>query len=162
MRQRYVFFIAASLLCSTQLSAQYSITGTVKTEKGAAIEMAYVSVLNGTDSSLVASGQTDEQGKYLYNNVPSGKYIIDVQALGYRQKKQPVLLTGNTEIETIVLNPIGNEMEEVVVTAQKNIISTELGKTVVHVRESMKAGNSLLDLLRNVPGVSIGADGSIS
>lgn len=163
MQQRYAFlFTAIAFLCSTPLLAQYSITGSVKTEKGTAIEMAYVSVLNGADSSLVASGQTDEQGRYVYNNVPSGKYIIDVQALGYKQKKQPVLLTGNTEIEAIVLSPISSEMEEVVVTGQKNIISTELGKTVVHVRESMKAGNSLLDLLRNVPGVSIGADGSIS
>lgn len=162
MQQRYVFLLAASLLCSTQLFAQHTIKGSVKTEKGKAVEMAYVSVLNGADSSLVASGQTDEQGRYVYNNVPSGKYIVAVQALGYQQKKQPVLLIGNAEIETIVLSPISSEMEEVVVTGQKNIISTELGKTVVHVRESMKAGNSLLDLLRNVPGVSIGADGSIS
>jgi iron complex outermembrane receptor protein len=163
MQQRYaLLFAAASLLCSTQLSAQYSITGSVKTEKGAAIEMAYVSVLNGADSSLVTSGQTNELGGYRYDNIAAGKYIIDVQALGYKQKKHPVLVTGNTEIESILLTPTGREMEEVVVTAQKNIISTELGKTVVHVRESMKAGNNLLDILRNMPGVVVGADGEIS
>lgn len=163
MQQRYVFlFAATSLLCSTQLFAQYSITGTVQTEKGAGIEMAYVSVLNGADSSVVTSGQTNEQGKYRYDNIAAGKYIIDVQALGYRQKRHSVLVTGNTEIENILLSPTGTEMEEVVVTGQKNIISTELGKTVVHVRESMKAGNSLLDLLQKVPGITVGADGSIS
>lgn len=163
MQQRYVFILgAASLFSSISLHAQHSVTGTIQTEKGAAIDMAYVSLLNGADSSVVTTGQTNEQGKYRYENIASGKYIVAVQALGYQQVKYPVLVTGNTEIENILLSPTGTEMEEVVVTGQKNIISTELGKTVVHVRESMKAGNSLLDLLRNMPGVSVGADGSIS
>lgn len=163
MQQRYVFILgAASLFSSISLHAQHSVTGTIQTEKGAAIDMAYVSLLNGADSLVTATVQTNEQGKYRYENIASGKYIVAVQALGYQQKKHPVLITGNTEIENILLSPTGTEMEEVVVTGQKNIISTELGKTVVHVRESMKGGNSLLDLLRNMPGVSVGADGSIS
>ncbi len=163
MQQRYVFlFAATSLLCSTQLSAQYSITGTVQTEKGVAIEMAYVSLLNGADSSLVATGQTNDEGMYRYENIAAGKYIIDVQALGYRQAKHPALVTGNTTIQRIVLSAQGVQMNEVIVADKKDVIKSELGKTVVHVRESMKAGNNLLDLLRNMPGVVVGADGVIS
>lgn len=163
MQLRYAFiFITVSSLFSSQLSAQYSITGTVKTEKGAAIDMAYVSLLNGADSSVVTSGQTNEQGKYRYDNISAGKYIIDVQALGYKQKKHPVLVTGNTEIEPIILHHLGLQIDEVIIADKKDIITTELGKTVVHVRESMKAGNNLLDILRNMPGVVVGADGEIS
>src|SRR5690606_7476216 len=88
--------------------------------------------------------------------------IVDVQALGYQKKQAPIHVTTNTKVEDITLALSGTQMDEVIVSAKQDIIKTELGKTVVHVRESMKAGNSLLDLLRNMPGVSVGADGSIS
>lgn len=163
MQQRYVFFFGvASLLCSTQLLAQYSITGLVKTEKGTGIEMAYVSVLNGADSSVVISGQTNESGEYRYDNIAAGKYIIDVQALGYQRLKYSVLVTGNTAVQAIKLKAMGTQMDEVIIAEKKDIITTELGKTIVHVRESMKAGNNLLDILRNMPGIVVGADGEIS
>src|SRR5690606_14539191 len=56
----------------------------------------------------------------------------------------------------------GTQMDEVVVSAKQDIIKTELGKTVVHVRESMKAGNNVLDLLKNMPGLTVSPDGTIS
>lgn len=163
MQQRYVFLLAAaSLLCSVSLRAQYSVTGTIQTEKGTAIDMAYVSLLNGADSSVTATVQTNEQGRYRYEHIASGKYIVAVQALGYQQVKHPVLVTGNTVVQPIKLKATGTQMEELVVTEQQDIIRTELGKTVVHIRESMKAGKNLLDLLKNVPGVTVGADGTVS
>lgn len=162
MQQRYAFILAAaSLVCCNSLKAQYSISGTIQTEKGTAIDMAYVSLLNGADSTVSATVQTNEQGKYRYENIASGKYLVVVQALGYQQVKHTVLVTGNTSVQLIKLKSTGTQMEEVVVLEQQDIIKTELGKTIVHVRENMKAGNNVLDLLNNIPGVTVAADGTI-
>lgn len=164
MLKRYTLSLttAACLLAIVGSSQTFSIKGKVVTTAGSAVPLAYVSVLNGADSTMIQTGQTNDNGVFDYQDIKPGKYIIDVQALGYHNSKQQVQVSADTTLPDIVVKSKDNRMEEVVVAAKKDIITTELGKTIVHVRDAAKQGSTLLDILRTMPGMSVGADGTIS
>ncbi|MCB0697256.1 MAG: TonB-dependent receptor [Chitinophagaceae bacterium] len=162
MRKPYTL-LSVFLLVTFSANAQlYTVSGKVTDEQKAVMPFVNVSLLKAADSSWLQTVQTDENGKYLLKDIAAGRYIVDVQLLGYTPVKQLQEVTDNLTIPDIILKQADNKLNAVVITGHKDLIQTELGKTVVNVRESMKQGANLLELLGNMPGVTVGADGTIS
>lgn len=155
----FVVFMSFSLCAFSQT---YFVSGTVKDADGEVLSFASVSLLNGADSSWIQTAQSNETGHYELNSVGAGVYLIDVQLLGYTPVKQKQIVTGNTKGLDIVLNKSTTQMDGVLITGKRKRIETELGKTIVNISDDMKAGNNLLDLLKKMPGVVVGVDGTVS
>ncbi|MCC8427185.1 carboxypeptidase regulatory-like domain-containing protein [Mucilaginibacter sp. UR6-11] len=68
------------LLASVKLTAQaqYNVTGVVTNEKGEPLKSATV-FIGGTERIM----PTDENGRFNFNNVPTGTFQLSVQMLGY-------------------------------------------------------------------------------
>src|SRR5690606_25763359 len=141
---------------SIQTHAQsIQISGTVKDDVGQAVVAATVSLLSAADSSWVRSEITDDNGAFEFAGADAAAYILDIRALGYAHVKQLVPLNKAEEPQHIVLAKTSGTLDEVVVSAKKLFIQTELGKTILNIDEATTAAGNVLDLLKRAPGVHV-------
>ena len=59
-------------------------TGSITDEFNNPVEHAYVLVLNADDSSLVQGVVTDENGRFHFEGIEAGKYIISVDHVSFK------------------------------------------------------------------------------
>lgn len=171
---RTIFIIAAFAvigLLTSQLKAQVnsgSVSGSViDKSSGAAIEGADVTVNRIKDSSLVKGTQTDAAGKFTISDVPFGSYYIKVSLVGYNLS----IISGVTlsdaktsiTIDPVKLSSGSTTTEEIVVESEKSLIEFKPDKKVFNVSKNLTSqGGMLIDLLREIPSVTVDQDGNVS
>lgn len=138
-----------------------SISGTVKDVNGAAIPAAGVTLVNpATSVSLTAT--TNEDGDFIYAQVPPGAYLITVEKEGFKkfEKSDVVLSTGDKLNAGEFVLEVGGVGETVQVTADAGQlqIKTESGErsdliTNRQIKDLALNGRNILDLTRTVPGI---------
>ncbi len=149
-----------------QTKPQGKITIKITDDKNAPLAFANVLVRQAKDTSLVKGELSDEQGNATIDNIPAGHYFIQVTLLGYTPGKSAPF-TIDASHKTIALNAVqlsqqAKNLQAVQVTAQKPFIERSAGKTTLNVESSVtSAGNSVLDLLRKAPGVTIDKDDNV-
>ncbi|MGZ3838503.1 MAG: TonB-dependent receptor domain-containing protein [Flavisolibacter sp.] len=165
---RQVFTLCFLILLMTfQALAQNSsrISGTVRDEQGKALPAATASLLKAKDSSLVKVAISDKEGRYEFENIREGRYILSVSSVGYRKSVSAGFEVRDSNVVTpgMTLAQISKDLSAVVVTAQKPFVETKLDKTVVNVDASpTSAGATALDILEKSPGIMVDNDGNIS
>lgn len=110
-----VVFLMFLLFSFQNLLAQDSfvLTFFVRSPEGSALPGAAVHVLNTS-----RTGIADKEGKTMFSSLGRGTYLVECTAVGYASYLQVVNLQGHTEI-TIQLIPKSQQLDEVVVTAEK-------------------------------------------
>ena len=66
------------------------ISGEVGDQNQKPIESATVSLLQGKDSSSVRQTMSDKSGKFVFDNVGEGKYLISITSVGHNPRFSPV------------------------------------------------------------------------
>src|ERR1700730_15942594 len=64
-----------------------TVTGSVKSPDGTAFRGAFVQAQN-TGTRVLVSVLTDKDGRYRIENLPAGKYQVQVKAVGYRAESR--------------------------------------------------------------------------
>lgn len=146
---------------STDVFAQYTVSGTVQNENKEPVSLAYVS-LYSPDSSIIEHTQANDEGSFQFENVKAGKYTLYAQMLSYGKKGQQLTVLGDVTDVVITFQRKASTMNEVVIKENRVRFETELGKTILNVSPEMKKGKNLLDLLRNMPGVNVLPDGTVT
>lgn len=140
--------------------------GSVTDEKGEPIGYVTVLLQQPLDSVLVAGAITDAIGKYTFESVTPGKYILTLRFVGYQKQSMPIELQGvgsGLTIAPIILKEDTQLLGEVVVHAQKSLIEQEGNKLILNVQNSVVAtGGSAAEVLERVPGVTIDQNDQIS
>ena len=161
----------AVLLClfsySFTLNAHESeLSGVVFNDQNAPLAYATIALLNAVDSTLIKGAYSDEAGKYVFNQLPAGDYIIKYAFIGMEDQWSDKIQL--TEKETRVLPPMtlreaGNELKTVTITYKKPLIEVKADKTVFNVEgSSILTNTNALDLLRKAPGVVVDKDDNIT
>lgn len=164
-----VLFFLAFCLQTIQIFSQSQpgkITGSVTGADQKGIEAATVQLLRETDQSLVKVAVTGTDGKYEFEKVDSGKYLLSITAVGFTKKLSNRIAIGTDGITVtfpgIQLEKAGNDLKEVTVTAKKPMVENKIDKTVVNVEAFItNAGGTALDVLEKSPGVTVDRDGNI-
>lgn len=162
-----IFFLV--LISSKVTFAQTgTISGSVIDKNSASpIEAVSVSIINSKDSSIAGGAETDPQGKFTISNLNFGTYFLRADIVGYNK----VVLRGITinkdapvkNLDPIQLTSGGTETEEIVVEGERSAIEFKADKKVFNVEQGMNVqGGSAVDVLKNIPSVSVDADGNIS
>jgi len=163
-----VLFLFLSLtLTTTKLFAQDngSISGTVSdADNGSVLQAVSIQLLTQSDSSIVTGGETDEAGKFTLENIKSGKYKLVANYVGY---KKVVVSNINVAGGPVTLAPIlmttGTITEQIEVNAEKPFIEFQPDKKVFNVEQGMTTtGGSVIDILKNIPGVTVDQDNNIT
>ncbi len=76
-------FILSLFFCALKLSAQASLTGTVK-DKGSEETVPFADVILYHNEVLITGTQTDFDGQYSFENLMPGTYDMEVRFLGYK------------------------------------------------------------------------------
>jgi outer membrane receptor protein involved in Fe transport len=141
-----------------------SVSGIVSSDNKP-VEFANVYVTHVTDSSKIIAGEvTDSLGSFVLFNLPFADYTLNIQMIGYERKQIPVSLSGaSMNVGTILLEPDVRLLNAVEVTAVRSMIQKTEDGFVVNASENItQIGGTAADLLRNMPGVLVGADGEIT
>lgn len=145
---------------SGQVLTRGAVRGQVGTAAGKPLEFTTLMLLKSTDSTLVKGAISDESGKYAFDNVGVGRYLVMAQQMGYRKTYSvPFDMTEghpSAEIPALTLADESKALTEVNVIARKPFIEQQVDRTVVNVENSIVAsGNTALEVLEKAPGVTI-------
>ena len=167
--------LTLSLVSQAQLSNTPSgekivkgrISGTVIDGNTKTIESATITLLKAKDSAVAKMSVADKTGKFEFENVAEGKYMVSISAIGHEKgfSETIEINAANTEVtlKTIELKPQAKAIAGVTVTSKKPFIEQKPGKTVLNVDASpTNTGLNALELLEKSPGVSVDNDGNIS
>ncbi|MGK0363331.1 MAG: outer membrane receptor protein involved in Fe transport, partial [Saprospiraceae bacterium] len=129
--------------------------------------VAYASIsIFDTDEKLIIGTISEENGTFLLEKVTLDTVILDVQFLGYQTYRKELVLSRKIKkinLESIILEEDAKQLEEVVVTAEKSKYSLQLDKKVFEVgKDAMSQGGSALDVLEQVPLVTVEPSGGVS
>src|SRR6185436_16159744 len=67
------------------------ISGTINEENKKPVPFANVVLINAADSNVVKVSITDENGKYKFEEISGGKYLVLVAQMGFEKKYSEVL-----------------------------------------------------------------------
>ena len=159
-----ITFLSISAHAQTK---QGKISGTIHDQSGKPLQSVSMALLNAKDSSLVKAVATNKDGKYAFDKVADGSYIISASSVGFDREFTKVVTVdaGNSTVDAGVLKLTqkAKGLSEVVVTSKKPFIETKIDKTVVNVEASpTSAGATALEILEKSPGVAVDNDGNIS
>lgn len=140
--------------------ARGTVRGTVGNVAGKPLEFSTLMLLKATDSTLVKGAISDVDGKYLFENVGAGRYLVAAQQMGYRKTYSAPFAIDEAsparELPALTMTDESKSLTEVQVVAKKPFIEQQVDRTVVNVENSIVAsGNTALEVLEKAPGVTI-------
>lgn len=154
-------------LAATAVAAIYatSLTGTVTGPDGDPLIGASVRLLT-SDSTFVTGGVTDLDGHFSLTEPDSGRYILEAAYTGYASTALPVdLPAGDSTVEAgvISLAERSHTLREVSVVAVKTQVKVKEDTIEYNADSYQTRPNAVIeDLIKRLPGVEVGSDGSIT
>ncbi|MEM7371050.1 MAG: TonB-dependent receptor [Bacteroidota bacterium] len=155
------------LIWTQHLTAQSSfVSAQVVDQQGEqTLGFASASLHKMTDSVVVAGGLADSSGLIYLENIPAGSYYLEVRFLGYHPARIDALETDGSrgfELGRIGLQPTAALLEEIEITGQQSRSIHQIDRQVYDAQQFQAAkGGTATDLIKNLPGVSVNAEGEI-
>lgn len=156
---------ATTLPALAQNGHNTKINGIVNRNDNKPVEFATVTLLKAKDSSLVKGAVADMNGKYEFEQVASGKYLVAAVNMGMKKNySQPFEVNASAvNLPAITLGEEAKNLKEVSVTGKRPFIEQKADKMVVNVENSIVAtGGTALEVLQKSPGVQVDKDDNIS
>ena len=170
MKQKLTLLLVLVAVSTLQIFAQTKIgkiTGTVTDESSKPIDGATVTLLRSKDAGLVKVSVTDKTGKYEFEKIADGDFIVSVTVAGFQKKNSaPFKISPENSAVTVnpvQLAPVAKNLGEVTVTGRRPLIENKIDRTVVNVDAApSNAGATALEVLEKSPGITVDNDGNIS
>src|SRR5882724_11896423 len=156
-----VVVLAGALVFSAnaQTTTVGTISGTVRDEKGAVVPKAEVSI-QGEGTGLSRTVNSDDNGFYLANSLPAGRYTVSTAPSGFKKTVAPAVDLHVSENKVVNLDlQVGQVSETVTVSSDASPVETRSGEissliTEKQVTELPLNGRNYAQLALMVPGVS--------
>lgn len=162
--KRYITLFLA-LVASAAINAQ-TIKGVVTDNENKPLGNATISLLKAKDSSVAKFAVTDKEGRFIMSGFREGKYLLSATYVGHApaySKVYEISSTAEVEVPSFVLTRSAGNLNDVTVTARRQLVEVKADKTVFNVEGTINAvGQDVLELLRKAPGVQIDRDDNIS
>ncbi len=130
------------------------------------IEYASVVILAANKDSLVGGILTQENGEFNIGNLPAmGIFRFRATQIGFKTYETKITIQFPNKLEQD-LGDIGIEIDEkilneVEITTEKNAVVMSIDKRTYNVdKDASVKGGTAVDVMKNVPGVTVDADGN--
>jgi len=155
------------LFCSTAIYAQdFSIKGILSdNDQGFPLESATIYVEKVSDSSLITYSISDQKGAFLLRgNTSQPKVRLNISYTGYTPyTKELAFEQRNVDLDTIKLQIAAEALKGVVVRASRAPITIKKDTLEFNVSSfKTKKDANVEDLLKELPGVEVDANGAIT
>ena len=146
------------IFCFSGVAGQSSIRGYVIDSLGNPLYNASVVLLRAADSTLVKGRMTSKDGRYEFNKISSGSYLVLGTFVGFRQVYSSVLHLSSTDVDApaIKLAEKNEHLSQVTVRARKPLVEQTIDRMVINVAGNItSSGSTALDVLERSPGVAV-------
>ncbi len=142
------------------------IFGSIKDkESGQNLEYVLVKALNSKDSSMAAGVVSDDKGGYSLKIDQPGTYIVKFQVVGYQALfKGPFEINQANNVANVDVSLSSNDVldGDLVIKGDKPLVTYELDKKIVNVEDQQtNAGQTAVEILANVPSISVDNEGNV-
>ena len=168
---KLILITAAFLLLFTvKLTAQngFSINGKIINEQSKPLSSIQITLTNANDNSIAKIEITDNDGKFIIQNLKEGNYKVIVDDMEYSpyQSEAIILNAANPNVNLAPISltfKLATNLNEVIITKKKPFIENKIDRTVVNVDAFITAaGGDAMDILEKSPGISVNQDGTIT
>ncbi len=169
----FIFFTGSisTILFANELKYNLS-PGTIKglvydSHTNEPLEFATIALTNSSDSSLVSGSISDSNGFFRLKDIESGTYILNVRFMGYHDKQVTDIRLHaqqrSLDMGKILVSPMDELLDEVVVVADRPTMSYQIDKKVINVSQlHTSASGTAVEILENIPSVTVDIDGDVS
>jgi ferric enterobactin receptor len=166
MPTKHIFVIIIIFLFSTKSFAQNFIKGRIiDSVYTKPVEYASVGLFEAQHAKSVNGQLTDSSGAFSIDAVKPGTYFLKIELMGYHEKKVKNIVVdkaGNLELGNILLLPTIETLNEIVVSGQKSGQLNKIDKQLYRADQFLAAkGGTAIDVIKNMPSVSISVEGEI-
>lgn len=115
--------------------------------------------------SMISGALSDEMGYFKLEGIPKGNYTISCSFVGFETVNLALLIgekNKNYNVGKITLQPSVDELETVIVEAQKAIVGSDLDKKSFNLSDQIaQGGGSILDAMKALPSVTVDQEGNV-
>lgn len=154
-----------ALIC-VQGYSQVTISGrVVELPNKTPLPYASISFLTKQGAKLASGAISNEKGRFEIVGLKSGEYIVSCSFLGYTTQSVPLLvgeLNKTLDLGDIGLKPASTTIKEVTVVGKQTQVAAALDKKSYSISDNpANAAGSVLDAMKNMPGISVDQEGKI-
>jgi outer membrane receptor protein involved in Fe transport len=162
LKTKLIILLSTLLLVISQAKAQkntVTISGQIKdSHSKTSIPFANVVLKSAKEQKSLFGTVSNEEGRFKYTSIPSGNYILEITAIGYKTTQQKIFvgtLSTFLDLQNIYLEEDVNTLDEVVVTSKTETVNKKMDKKTFSVAENIsQSGGSVLQAMQNLPGVT--------
>ncbi len=151
------------LLFLVQVSYSQNVKGIVVDEDKLPLEFVSVALLQPSDSLLVKYTSTDADGKFDISGFKEGNYMLQIFLMTYQTSQKVYSFSKEMkDLGTIVLKKDVNLLNEVTINA---VIPIKIKQDTVAFNTKafkVKQDDNVEDLIKKLPGIQIGTDGTVN
>ena len=158
------FLLTVIMLTGVSCAWASVVKGLVKDADGEPLPQATVRLLAPRDSSFVKGLKTNNSGLFTFSDVKPGRYILEASYLGYSSSFSNINVGESTlQVPAITLRESSIMLKEVSVTGVRTQIKVAEDTVEFNASTYKTQPNAVVeDLLKRLPGVEVGSDGSIT
>lgn len=149
--KQIISFLFLSLLYCSNLCAE-DIMGTICDETNKPIEGVNASLRTSRGGKMVSATMTTDKGSFVLRNVETGKYTLRCSRMGYSQYTADVQVAKGQDLvlETLIMFTESVEINEVVVSACRNVFTTDK-QPIYPSDQQAETSSGGLDLSQKLP-----------
>lgn len=125
-----------------------SIRGTILDRNKNLIVAASISLFASRDTTVIATLLSDSNGKFLFNNLSSGTYVLNITSIGYNPYTSPKIHLPSADT-IIYLSPVLEDhrvkvLNEAIVTGKKPLFEQQPDRIIMNVEAIISNIGSIL------------------
>ncbi len=130
------------------------------------VEFAAVALLWFDKDSVIAGGLAKQNGDFSLENLSFGGYRLRISFIGYKTLEQKMFVNMQSvdkDLGNLMLEADEALLKEVTVVEERSAMTMSIDRKIYNVDKDISAkGGTGLDAVKNIPSVSVDADGNVS
>ncbi len=168
MAKNILFHLICIFFFSTQTVGQtITLSGKlIDTLSAEPLAFASVSLQKSVTNSFFKGQISDDKGNFKFESVAKERLVVKVEYVGYQTKYIDISLDNTSivlDLGAIKLAPLSQVLDVVTVSGVKQTVVATLEKQVFKTDQfELAKGGTATDVLRNIPSVSVNAEGELT
>lgn len=154
--------VAFLLLCFSGIAQETTVTlsgSVLDATTREALPYLTIMLQTATDSVLKGGTISDDEGRWVLSGITPGNYVLKVAGLGYAPLRKPIhvgSLSAYLDLGTLPMASAAQNLAEVEVVHRTEQVGDAMDKKVFRLDDNpSQSGGSVLQALRNLPGVTV-------
>src|SRR5512133_2688454 len=160
-------FILPAFSLKTEIETRMITGKLVHDSTSTPVSFASVALLNAADSSVLSGVITDDNGKFVFADIPFGKYRVKATFVGYKAidiRNIEVSRQNKTvDLKEMKMTEEVKNIDAAVIVGQRLKGEEKVDRTVFTLNDDIrKASTNALDALKHIPSVSVDFQNNVS